>query len=1247
MTARPPAVFAVCLLVALLASSALSAGTFGAHPASATANSPSRPGTSVVPGGASARRSTSGPGAFGPGAGSDNFTTLSLLNGSSFSGIRGFRPFGSTGGMTVDPVLDRLFVSGGQVPPPGPAGQIASIDTATGRFVGVTNISACNGSFVAPVEGLLLDPDNGLLYLACPGLSADTIVALDPANLSVVASIPVGGAPSTCGGVPAPEVAAIADGPTLHQVYALVVSCEQVGNLSLAPETLVTIDDRSNSVVGTLTVATNSTWSPGQLGLRLSTPLAFDPASGEVYFDEMEPYGWDEFEIVNPISQHLLASIAGSALLEVPRGVASLLFVPALGGVVASGLEAATPTSILFEIDPLKDRLDTLISAAATPSGTWSEFDLLAGGPGGSVLATGQVYVRPPVAPLAEPDFLAVYNLSTRQQVANLSIPGAFVAVTDPTTGGIFVSESNSGTVAEMGLSLGGFVGFTSIRLTLTSGAAALDPTDGIYFVADSGNCDILTGGPCTADSVLPVSLAARSPSPMPSWTVPGGVVTGMAYDAGLRALALVTVCPVTLDLGACANDPYANALSLYSLAGTRLTETAIPLNETRSAPASIAIDARSGEIAVVGYAGGGHGSLEAIFVNGSDDRVDRAVSLGEPEFARGSVVYDPAGNLFAIAANCLSLTAPYTRLCLWGYNASTLAPVWTTAPGIPSAGTTGTESLVFDPGLNRLVAGNGTSLFEFSPANGSVLDSAPAPGRAGAIVLDPANGAIYGGSTGLEVVNASTLAVTASVPLPGSTGVQFVAVDPSLGTLVALEPTGGGLLFASTAAPPLGSAVGAPPYPVTFAESGLAAGTVWNVTVDGLASAGPGPKTFWLGNGTYPYSIRPVAGYQQTAAPSRGDVTVAGSPLSAFTAQFVPARYPIVFAETGPADPSGWNVTLVPLVPAGPPVACTGCLPASSTLRSFHVGNGTFAYLIRSDGPGYAETGSPASGLVAVDGSGAVVPVAFTAAKTGDLEFRAGGLPPGTPWCVDLGRAIENCSTGSTVAFPDLTPGSYAYRLHSSAGYVVNHADGTVTVRGGPVIVHKGFKPVDYPVDLVAVGLRPHTHWKVTIDGKTHGKSRPYLTIDLPNGTYAYSVPPIVGYRSTTALTGTLTVAGVAVTADVGFAVELYNVTFSATGLAGNLSWAIELHSTHGWWNGVALLHRETLSGVGATPVAIGLPNGSYGYHVVAPAGYVGAGTPHPVRVDGGPVEVSLAFSVALHRGLPAPGAEVRRASA
>ncbi len=99
-------------------------------------------------------------------------------------------------------------------------------------------------------------------------------------------------------------------------------------------------------------------------------------------------------------------------------------------------------------------------------------------------------------------------------------------------------------------------------------------------------------------------------------------------------------------------------------------------------------------------------------------------------------------------------------------------------------------------------------------------------------------------------------------------------------------------------------SSVGASNYPVTFQESGLPAGTSWSVDFGGATNGSTTADVgFSVPDGTYSYTVTPVAGY--TATPSSGSLTVSGAPLTQDIA-FAPGT---TFSVTLAADPD--SVTL------------------------------------------------------------------------------------------------------------------------------------------------------------------------------------------------------------------------------------------------------------------------------------------------------------------------------------------------
>ncbi|MEM0098698.1 MAG: protease pro-enzyme activation domain-containing protein [Thermoplasmata archaeon] len=95
----------------------------------------------------------------------------------------------------------------------------------------------------------------------------------------------------------------------------------------------------------------------------------------------------------------------------------------------------------------------------------------------------------------------------------------------------------------------------------------------------------------------------------------------------------------------------------------------------------------------------------------------------------------------------------------------------------------------------------------------------------------------------------------------------------------------------------------------VTFEESGLAAGTTWSVTFNGVQHSST-TSTISFTNiplGNYTYTVSPIAGYR--AVPS-GTITVSGNSTVQISFIAVPTSFTVTFTESGLAAGTTWSVT-------------------------------------------------------------------------------------------------------------------------------------------------------------------------------------------------------------------------------------------------------------------------------------------------------------------------------------------------
>ena len=103
--------------------------------------------------------------------------------------------------------------------------------------------------------------------------------------------------------------------------------------------------------------------------------------------------------------------------------------------------------------------------------------------------------------------------------------------------------------------------------------------------------------------------------------------------------------------------------------------------------------------------------------------------------------------------------------------------------------------------------------------------------------------------------------------------------------------------------------------YLLTFSEVGLASGTAWNVTIDGLTHGSrTAHVTYNVTNGTFPYQIGAPSG--KTPPTVNGTVVVSGA-AATVTVPFAATTHTVVFTESG--LPSGAGAAVLANASVGP----------------------------------------------------------------------------------------------------------------------------------------------------------------------------------------------------------------------------------------------------------------------------------------------------------------------------------------
>ncbi|MCL5800885.1 MAG: hypothetical protein M1341_06220 [Candidatus Thermoplasmatota archaeon] len=160
---------------------------------------------------------------------------------------------------------------------------------------------------------------------------------------------------------------------------------------------------------------------------------------------------------------------------------------------------------------------------------------------------------------------------------------------------------------------------------------------------------------------------------------------------------------------------------------------------------------------------------------------------------------------------------------------------------------------------------------------------------------------------------------------------------------------------------------------------------------------------------------------------------------------------------------------------------------------------------------------------------------------------------------------------------------------------------------------------PSAYTIRFAESGLPLWTKWSITFNGTNVTSTNSVINFQEPNGTYAYHILGISGYRASMYY-GTLTVNGNSVSESVIWAAVLYEIAFSVNGIPNGSTWSVEL--TGSAFNGIDV--NETLSSTNNT-ISFYEPNGSYSYVAQLPSGYTSTNLSRTFEVAGGVIHLSI----------------------
>lgn len=923
----------------------------------------------------------------------------------------GGRSVGIVGPGTASPT--RLLTADDAVAP-------ATGSTNTGQVTStlvLQNNSLVPGVYL-PTEGgspiaMAVDSKNGFVYVA--DRVTGNLAIIDPARNAVAAWVSLGGYP-----------VALEFDPGNGRLYVADMELNRV----------VVLDCGTNEVLASIRVGDNP------------SALARNTANGDIY---VANYGSENLSVVSTATNRVVDSIA---LDSYPEGVA---YDSANGDLYVTGSAIVSGTTYYSNVTVVNGTTNGVestipLSPQSGPQGVkfdGTNGDIYVANPGNDsvaviggrsntiiayipvganpfslavVAATGEIYVaNKGYIEFSQAGNVTAIDPSSNKPTAWISAGSSPQGIAfDAATGNLYVANYGSwvccsfapyGNVTVVNGTTNRAVAW--VRLESTPAEIAVDGASGEVFVTN----------PYSYDVAALDSASSRIVSWIPAGWYPGGIVfdplNGNMYVANFDSGNISEI------------DGSTNRVTGSFSAGFQ--------------PAAIAFDSFNSYLYVVNSEWNGRVTV----IDTATNSVVQSVSVG---IYPVGIAYDAARDrLYVVNAGtcCPFLTPPNVTVIDAGTN--------TVAGSIPlplafpyGYGGSGVFQAAVNPAIDPetgevfLSAPQSSNVTVINGSTNTAVDSIPV-GSVSGLAFDSSNGYVYVASVGaVEAIDGRTNSVVETYPVRDSLGraASLVGIGVNAaGQSVYATSIYSGTLFVIPSE-------SLPEYRITFAETGLAVGSSWSVTINGiLRSTSDASITFTAPNGTYHFDTNSALGY--LASPSSGIVSVAGGSVTVSLA-FHPG-YPVTFSEVGLPAGTAWSVSLAGRAP----------VPSQGNSISFRLWNGTYAFSVGPI-PGYVS--SPSAGSVTISGVAVTQPVIFTtnpgsSSPTYDVTFTEVGLAAGTIWQVTLGGSTHTSPVGFlTFAEPN---GTYSYSVGIVTGYSADLTQGTVTVSGESIDQFVAFAPI------------------------------------------------------------------------------------------------------------------------------------------------------------------------------------------
>ncbi|MCI4343432.1 MAG: hypothetical protein L3J92_04880, partial [Thermoplasmata archaeon] len=285
------------------------------------------------------------------------------------------------------------------------------------------------------------------------------------------------------------------------------------------------------------------------------------------------------------------------------------------------------------------------------------------------------------------------------------------------------------------------------------------------------------------------------------------------------------------------------------------------------------------------------------------------------------------------------------------------------------------------------------------------------------------------------------------------------------------------------------------PATAVTFAEVGLAPGTLWSVTVRGVEqSATTGTIDFYEIPGSWAEQAGNVTGYQ-LITPGQGawwqKTLVVGSAAIILPVNYTPldppgTPYAVTFTEAGlPAHQEWW-------------VAVRGVTEYGTTPGPIPFAELSAAYGFSTGSTGGYILASPLFFTVA----GANLSVAVDFIPENRVIWNETGLGPGLNWSVLLAGRTELSSSGGWVT-DQLLNGSYPYTVFGAQDYVPIPGSGTLDIAGSGAMVGVQFVRATFGVTFEVTGLPSGEQVQIRLSDFNQSTPLSSFTFQIANSTY------------------------------------------------------------------------------------------------------------------------------------------------